>query len=450
MKKLFIAVMALVATACTTKNPSGDITINVDVENPTAKKVEIALDRGATWTIDLDEQGRGQLVLPKMESMYPKVIYGEESKKIFVAKGEEVTLRFDARKFKDEPIEVDGDNEEANDYLQKVTLPKPPDFALNWEPFTADLKSKLDDVLKMMADMKLDRKCPDFYNIECARMDYMFQHTLFMYPLGHAWKAGEFTYDKRYYAEIERLLVEHEDFIMMDAYRSYIEQAIPVLLEQKSNFKSNYEKKIATMNYIMEHFESDRIKQTMLTTIALNYILTVGDQGTDEMQAMVRKHVQDPQLLTLFNTKLEHLDPISTGFLSPDFEAVNVKGETKSLKDFAGKYVYIDVWATWCNPCREQQAELKKLEKLFEGRRIAFVSLSIDKDKAAWEKMVRDEKLVGNQLWMGDNTSFKEVYGINSIPRFILLDKNGRIIDANMTKPSDEKTALTLRKLKMI
>ena len=78
-----------------------------------------------------------------------------------------------------------------------------------------------------------------------------------------------------------------------------------------------------------------------------------------------------------------------TGKPSPDFELEDHKGGTKSLKDFKGKYVYIDVWATWCGPCLGQIPSLQKLEEKYKDKKIAFISISIDTPEdresgAAW------------------------------------------------------------------
>ena len=114
------------------------------------------------------------------------------------------------------------------------------------------------------------------------------------------------------------------------------------------------------------------------------------------------------------------------------------------MKDFKGKYVYIDVWATWCGPCCKEIPSLKKLEKKMEKKKIVFVSLSCDKDVAVWKKMVAKDTLGGVQLCMGKDMKFRDAYGITAIPRFILLDKEGKIVNVYMTPPSDPRTEKTL------
>ena len=140
----------------------------------------------------------------------------------------------------------------------------------------------------------------------------------------------------------------------------------------------------------------------------------------------------------------ETLTRLGKGKASPMFANYeNFKGGKTSLADLKGKYVYIDVWATWCAPCKAEIPALKALEKEFMGKNIQFVSISVDKPEAheTWKKMVADEQLSGIQLYADNNfeSQFILDYGINSIPRFILIDGAGNIVDADAPRPSDPK-----------
>lgn len=132
------------------------------------------------------------------------------------------------------------------------------------------------------------------------------------------------------------------------------------------------------------------------------------------------------------------------GKVSPTFvNYENSNGGTTSLTDLKGKYVYIDVWATWCAPCKREIPHLKSLERQYHDKNIEFVSISVDKPEAheAWVQMVKDKELGGVQLFADNNFESKFImeYGINSIPRFILLDPEGNIVDADVARPSNPK-----------
>lgn len=136
---------------------------------------------------------------------------------------------------------------------------------------------------------------------------------------------------------------------------------------------------------------------------------------------------------------------------SPGFDYENHKGGTTKLSDLKGKYVYIDVWATWCGPCRAEIPHLKKIEAEFHDRNIEFVSISIDtkKDYDKWKKFVTEKELGGIQLFADNdwNSEFIKAYGISGIPRFILIDPNGNIVSADADRPSSPALTGTLNTL---
>ena len=158
-----------------------------------------------------------------------------------------------------------------------------------------------------------------------------------------------------------------------------------------------------------------------------------------------------PENLEALTKRYEQLQTITQGKPSPTFDYENHKGGTTSLADLNGKYVYVDVWATWCGPCIREIPALKEIEKQYQGKNIHFVSISIDepRDYEKWRAMVTEKELVGFQLMSDDNWQSKFVtdYGILGIPRFILIDPQGNIVDADAPRPSDPKLKELLDKL---
>ncbi|SEC24650.1 Thiol-disulfide isomerase or thioredoxin [Tenacibaculum sp. MAR_2009_124] len=143
---------------------------------------------------------------------------------------------------------------------------------------------------------------------------------------------------------------------------------------------------------------------------------------------------------------------LAKGLASPKFvNFENHKGGTTSLDDLKGKYVFIDVWATWCQPCKNEIPYLKKVEEKFHGKNIEFVGISIDqaKDHETWKNMVSEKDLAGTQLFADNNwnSEFVKSYKINGIPRFILIDPQGNIINAQAPRPSDAKLVEVLESL---
>jgi thiol-disulfide isomerase/thioredoxin len=144
------------------------------------------------------------------------------------------------------------------------------------------------------------------------------------------------------------------------------------------------------------------------------------------------------------NYEIKHsmMVKLAKGKPSPKFvNFENYSGGKTSMDDLKGKYIYIDVWATWCGPCKKQIPFLKEVEKQYEHKNIEFVSISTDKRNKydAWRKMIKDKQMSGVQLYAGEDRSFSNEYQINSIPRFILVDPEGNILDADAPRPSDPR-----------
>jgi thiol-disulfide isomerase/thioredoxin len=120
-----------------------------------------------------------------------------------------------------------------------------------------------------------------------------------------------------------------------------------------------------------------------------------------------------------------------------DFKYPNVKGEEHSLSEYKGKYVYVDVWATWCGPCKAEIPSFKKLVEKFKGKNVVFISVSVDENKSDWETMLNEQQFSWIQLYAGGwNSSICKDYIIHSIPRFLLIDQDGKILDAEAPRPS--------------
>ncbi len=188
----------------------------------------------------------------------------------------------------------------------------------------------------------------------------------------------------------------------------------------------------------------------------------------DGMLAGLQKRLEDPELDKGFHTVIsqqvgQQRQQLAgqielagragklIGKPSPTFNYENYKGGTTSLESMKGKYVYIDVWATWCGPCRMEIPHLQKLEKDYHGKKIEFVSISIDemKNHDKWKKMIEEKQMGGVQLFADNNWSsaFVQAYGINSIPRFLLIDPQGNVVEADAARPSNPALREQLDKL---
>ena len=148
---------------------------------------------------------------------------------------------------------------------------------------------------------------------------------------------------------------------------------------------------------------------------------------------------------------LSNVEAIMAGKPMPDIRLPDDQGDTIKLSDFKGYNLYLNFWATWCKPCLEHMDFYKSLSKEYEGKKVKFVFISIDKDTAAAKRYIVREKIPGVNLlaggfktppvsffviraqWKNDELTDYE----QGIPRYFMINKKGIIVHNDLQKVSD-------------
>lgn len=132
---------------------------------------------------------------------------------------------------------------------------------------------------------------------------------------------------------------------------------------------------------------------------------------------------------------MKHKAVLAGADFPEDVVLVDVKGHKVDFSTFKGKYVYIDVWASWCAPCCNEVPYLQALEKELEGSDVVFVSISTDTDAEAWKSKMTELGMHGNQLLDRDGT-LCSMLNVSSIPFFVIYDKEGKLHTYGALRPS--------------
>ena len=189
--------------------------------------------------------------------------------------------------------------------------------------------------------------------------------------------------------------------------------------------------------------KSENIKQALAPLIIEGVSPTSASATNEEIIALVKQLVKDNDLLNTLSKHIDLVNKLKAGQPFPALPALTdlndkeVKYEQLPLK---GKLLFIDIWATYCPDCRKELPALEALQEDYKAEPITFVSISVDRDKEAWKTMVKEKKLGGIHLYASPETKelFKELYDLRSIPRYMLIDEKGNIINANLPMPSDK------------
>ncbi|UKJ08568.1 TlpA family protein disulfide reductase [Solitalea lacus] len=174
-------------------------------------------------------------------------------------------------------------------------------------------------------------------------------------------------------------------------------------------------------------------------------------QQLEDMRAKYGKYLQTPNHKRIVEELDRKLLITKANFKAPGFTFPDLNGKMVSLSDFAGKVVLMDIWASWCAPCKKEIPYLNELEKEMHGKDVVFMSVTIDKptDKEKWLTAIKDNQAGGNQLFSGNEDKFAKDYMISTIPRFVVIDKKGNMVQMNAPRPSTpELKQLLLEELK--
>lgn len=217
----------------------------------------------------------------------------------------------------------------------------------------------------------------------------------------------------------------------------------------KNNNQSN-RSDIGSMLAGRFHLAQSYIKNdTLKGDFALSQASSLKDYG----DFLKFKEVIEPFILTDNQKKIEfrlstELATLKPGDKGYEFKYEDKNGKMVSFSDFKGKVVLVDTWATWCGPCKVEIPHLKKLEKEMESKDVAIVSISVDeeKDKEKWKQMIQDENLGGVQLFAKGWSEITKYYKITGIPRFMVFDKQGKIVTVDAPRPSSPELKTLLEK----
>jgi len=162
------------------------------------------------------------------------------------------------------------------------------------------------------------------------------------------------------------------------------------------------------------------------------------EEFTSTIDPLKKYLVTDSMKAAYFNT-MKAMNNFKKGSPSYNFSYEDINGNKVSMNDLKGKVVLIDVWATWCGPCKKELPFLKTLEEEMKDKNVAFVSISVDelKDKEKWKTFVQTEQLGGTQLFAAGWSDIAKFYDINGIPRFMVFDKEGKIVTVDAPRPSE-------------
>lgn len=443
-RKQFILALSFILSAFHTSE-AAKLTFHITEPTPDVKVTLTLSQSQEKKEISIDAYGNGSIELNNFEPQYAIMQYTRGRRTIFLHPDLDLTLSFKGNEMW-KNITYTGEGSAINTYLadKRIRSIARPEMSLNEE----EMMKKADSLYASNCLLLKEAQLPAYFtNIEKKRLLFRTYYYFTQYPLMHKSDANKPDYvpSAAYYNHLKNLTIIDSNFLGLSEYRDFLPAAIQALCT--ANHIEEEHLIFAAAQYLDENINDAQIAEFLIDKYATDWVYMNGVDEAGTLITLFQKHVKNESSVNNFQklcSKWEKLKPGNPGI---NFSYLDINGKNVTLTDLKGKYVYIDVWATWCGPCRGELPALNSLEKEFAEKDIYFVSLSCDKSKKAWEKMVQQKKLKGIQLHMGTDKTIMDGYNINGIPRFILLDRDGRIVSANMSRPSDAKTIQVLKEL---
>lgn len=210
---------------------------------------------------------------------------------------------------------------------------------------------------------------------------------------------------------------------------------------------------------LQNHYDSfvDKVQEKRLELIRANgdcfvsaYILanimhSLPLETLKELYGNFSEDIKGGYYASLIANQVAQMEKVAVGAVCPDFTVQTPDGQPVSLADIKGKVKVIDFWASWCQPCRNENPRVVKMYEKYHSKGLEIFGVSLDTDKAAWEQAIADDELPwpqGSELLQVPQVAI--LFGIKAIPHTIILDENNRIVAKDLRGKDLEKKVVEL------
>jgi len=434
MKNIALALSVCVLFSC--QEPENNtVIIRGTITDPLSETASvISKDRSNTYTDSLDNKAAFEIEFEMDTPTYMSFKHGKETTAMYVKPGDKINLSMNPAEF-DETISYEGSK--ASNFLAKKYLAEEVlDFKELYSLDETNFLAQVTEAESMMNGL-LDSVVEGLFKTEQKRSNTL------------KWARTKLNYKKyyEYYGNgTLELTTNYFDFMKS------IDVNDPSLLEDDDSYRflktyvsSNISEEfehilLSNFDFISKNFTNQSTKDKIAYDLLKDFINNKPLEGIDVILAEFKTLQSDSTKYNELSDLIIEMSVFNAGNPALNFTYPDRNGDSISLADFKGSLVYVDVWATWCGPCKREIPHLLELEKDYHGQNILFLSVSVDEDENydAWTAMLDEKEMGGVQLFASGWSKIAKDYKINGIPRFMLFDSEGNIIDVNAPRPSNE------------
>lgn len=301
MKKYLFLALLIIASSCSQKEEKNndDIVVNFKVENMSFAKVTIA-NKHLVEVVNLDKNGEGTCTL-QQDIVYANLYYGEESKSLFLQKGDHVTISFNGSQFA-KSIQFTGESAPILQYINSVAYPTitPNLLAGSFNEIVNLINNRTDEATAMLQSSNLEQDFPLFVNLEKARIKYLYATNLIVYPMFQAMENPEYRPDAEYFSVLGSYMKEDESLLAVPTYRSFLIEASLLLASRDDEASRSSSRSIGRIEYIAKNFENNNVKESLINEIAIDHIMWDNRDNIAELKELHDTYVTNPELKSAF------------------------------------------------------------------------------------------------------------------------------------------------------
>lgn len=354
-------------------------------------------------------------------------------------------------------ISFEGDNAAINQFiLQHSSVIKIPDNIAMYSNEWLELQHK--KVEESVEALKASSLPADFKRIHEYYYKYAFLNQLLTGPaMMRMFMKKEINLPANYYDDVRNNRYEDAALLYYPKWFTVMRESMETLEKagewqpDPTNFLAQYAARISN-NEVKSVFLLRYLKQILKAGYSDDFP-TYLSVAKSSVPTHSEKFLQElSQLEKQYNALKAQYSNITRGNAAPAFTANDINGKTYSSTDYAGKILVLDFWFSGCIPCKAEMPYMEKLAEKMKGENIQFFTLSLDTGEQllkTWKSLVKDKNGATLQLNVPDGfkSEIAKHYGIRSVPRIVIIDQQGKIVDAFAKRPSDPKLYQQLLKL---
>ncbi|TCI92144.1 TlpA family protein disulfide reductase [Tenacibaculum sp. M341] len=412
------------------------------IRSLTNKALETVVIKEQNFKVDINFD-KGYYLLEKEGNTIP----------LFLKPSDEFNIAFDANNFY-ETLVISGQNSAENSYLlsrKQIFLNdvgnlkkyhKKSFYEGDENDYLVKLDALYNDFYGTLFSGDLDQQ---FVDDEMKNLQYAYYYDILRFEDAkkHYKFTDSITVSKRFLQPLNTIHFDSQ--LLFEKYPDYKNLSILKWKKEIERYPTSTEKE-----EVLNSIRTAPLKQGVLWSL-YNDMGRDNPKITKEYFKIIKTYAERKELITKAKEKYDEIRNVEAEKNLSKFDYRNIHGEAVKLSDYAGNYIFIGAWASWCKRCLKDFEKIEELKEKYSDKPIVFVGISLDnqEDFNKWLTVIKEKNLRGtgeHLFFKGDKSKFIQAYEMSGIPSYMLLSLKGLKLEKNLSNVSVKKVEKMLDK----